>query len=425
MKKLVPILSVIIVLCLGFASCAPETDKDKDGVFDEDDECLDVYGEKSFKGCPDVSKIHLYFDDSKSNAGYLRGQSLYQQVAVDFINYTSLGDTTDYSFIHDVVEPSQKNPNEMMDYITKEGGYNKSCSEIHKMVEQILLKNNKNDISILITDGILSSCNGGDSKNHIALQALVFKSIKDKNVATIVTRLESDFDGLYYIEAQKDLVGKTIKTKRPFYVFIFGNKQVIPAFREKVLSKIKNFSTKHQLSFGLDSKNEEETITKCYIVREGNNKQWKDKGQTITDIENTAKVTVSIAVNFGMLDIDLQNCDTLKKLLKCSNSKCRIVDIQPTKTVINNYKKDNTKEALQKNTHFVTLELTDLISKEEVLLTIPKPNWYEKLSTDDDSTPDDGKTYFLKYLIGGITEAYSKNTTGGTNLVAIPISFSK
>ena len=433
MKKVIPFaIAVFVAAALLFTMChigGGTKDPDEDGVLGKDDKCPDVAGSVCSAGCPDtLGKAHVYLDDSKSNQGYLTLNSEYQGLVSELID--GIGKDADFSFIHDEIKPFEGDATALKKYITGGGKYDASCSEMHTMIEKILAKNGKNDISILITDGILSSCKG-TSKNYQDLLAAVRGSLKDKGIATRIARFESNFDGTYFVESIDDRVGKPTKAKRPYYVLVFSKKCVMPLFNEQVLAKVTRFQPTHDALFGI---NEEggQAIGKCAIIAEGNKKEWRAKGNKISDIKTEGKITVPIAVDFNMLPTNYlgkNNLDTLRNLLKISNAICVIKSITLAEDEKKNYTKDITKTILDKeSTHLIVLELTGLLSSEEVHITLETPDWYEAVSTDNDATPEDGKTYYLKHFIGGISEAYLKDgkAPAKTNkLVDIPILFEK
>lgn len=114
--------------------------------------------------------------------------------------------------------------------------FNESYSDLTRMFEISLDSSTYQNIVILITDGLYDV-----GENDEPLKALARESEKtqeafriklnNEDIQTIVLKLTSDFDGMYYYASQSGSI--TIQQPRPYYIFIFGKSQILQTLREE------------------------------------------------------------------------------------------------------------------------------------------------------------------------------------------------
>ncbi|RZJ90608.1 MAG: hypothetical protein EOO20_07660, partial [Chryseobacterium sp.] len=250
------LLSVVLM-----HSCRSEPDTDRDGISDDKDKCVEKKGPKP-DGCPlppKIGKINLYLETSASMGGYFAGASEFKTIISDLaVKLDKEISPVSIHFIADTIRDYHATATRFSSDIATTKVAMARSSELHHIFDKIAKSTHNSDISILVSDCILSFPNAavkanpeinkqsasGTLKNNIYS---TFVDLKKRGQSASLYAFSSKFFGRYYTYQNVNL--KLKGQLRPFYIWIIGKKTVLPVFDAK-LSLIPNFHPEQTLHFG-------------------------------------------------------------------------------------------------------------------------------------------------------------------------------
>lgn len=216
MMRNIHLTSIYIIVCLITFSCEAERPPKRTTQKKETS--------KQIAKPTDINTINFYFENSKSMKGYLNGDN-FQQTVRRILN-NSQSDSLN-SFFVNTKEYFQSN---IKDRIAKKDIKSDGTrNSDHQFIFTNAIKNAvENDLSIVITDGIYSMKDGNIAIVEVDIEAAFTKALKANEIETVVLKMSSNFNGTYYFETCKP-GHKAIKINqiRPYYIFLFGSKEVI------------------------------------------------------------------------------------------------------------------------------------------------------------------------------------------------------
>ena len=362
-----------------------------------------------------IQDINVYLENSGSMDGYVKGNTGFEQSIYAYLTELQIGklvDTLNLNYINSQVIPLGHDVETFIHNIEpvdfrKHGG-NLGTSDIAIVLDSILKRHHEHDISIFISDCIISPGSKPQNLNSYLLEqrTKIKKSFVQSlerskgNLSVVICQLTSSFDGKFYNKVDYP---KYYKGNRPFYIWIIGSTSHIKQMLDKaaleslkgngadldnvctLVSSSKGFDYRVLLtprlgSFDLDRTAPKTTI--CDIRKESKGQQ---KGMFM----------FSVGVNLNQLPLD----------------KSYLTDIA-------NYEISNKDYTLsvkeQKTGHYPYIfNLSSKIaSRGKISITLKNrfPQWVEE-RTDllgDNLVKDNAtdKTYGLKYLIEGVYEAF-------------------
>jgi len=352
--------------------------------------------------------INVYVENSGSMDGYVKGITEFEQAVYNYLTDIKISGIADSLNLFYINSKIIKWDSDIQDFIEKlepntfriRGG-NRQISDISNVIKSVLSETYKNNISILITDGIFSPGKGKDAGQYLVNQQIGIKNnmaeyLKNNSgAAVIIYQLSSQFNGKYFNKTDAPI---QINEQRPFYIWIIGDAKQISELRSKTPEKkfkgsgvqnlfsitAGNKSVNYAVklgsgSFVLDKKNPKTTIT-----------EWgkNSKGHT----QNTATFSVNADLSGFLLDDDY------------------LRDEQNYELSDKDFSLSITKAGSNSSGYTHTLNLSSPIVKKEMLSIKLKsriPQWVEKVNDDNGSFAVSGKTYGIKYQIQGVYEAFT------------------
>ena len=380
------------------------------------------------------AKYNVFIENSGSMNGYVSIGSDFKNAVLGLITdlkSKNITDSVSIFYINKEICPKQINalPQEI-EYFFKNlnptSFSNSGCGTNTSFLPEIIkkaVKTNPNDINILVSDFIFSDSSGSSpqylesAKNTVELY--LADELKQRDFSTVVLKLNSQFDGFYYIESKRplkvDLKNKNIR--RPYYVMIFGKQQKLQLFLSKInFSDYKGFENSYYLLTPGNSK------PTAKVIRSGKIGDFGIEQPATKLVINNAKsggrntdqnvFQFSIAANLEFLKID----ETY-----LSNPSNYDLPNNYTITAIEK-NNDETNEGLKGYTHVFRIRTTDLKPIQDVSIKLKSklPNWVTESSTIDDSNTFDTlkqhQTFGFDYLIRGLSEAYADKYSGQEQL---------
>lgn len=387
---------------------------------------------------PKISKVNLFIETSASMGGYFRNAAEYKTIVSDLaVKVNQTISPLAIWFIADSVVKYSKTPVQFSSDIATTQIANRKSSELHQIISRIAEKTGKNDVSILISDCILSFPNA-DIKanpdiNKIAAPSALknniyaaFSDLRKRGMGTSVYAFKSKFYGDYY-----DF--QNVKTKlngepRPFYIWVIANTGTLSVFDER-LSDISSFAPEKSLHFGLiDS-----AVTSYSIIPQVERKgKWqKNDAKSLKKVEVSASdpAQFCLAVNLNQLPAYAREVAYLEKNLQvsCQNCKTSFVVKEKAQADHSKLKTITQKQELDAATHVILVSVSDMnLNKSDIQLKLPLKydTWYLNWSCPDDKTAAGrlNKTFAFEYLIAGVKEAYD---TKNKNYIDFHITLNK
>lgn len=431
----------ILISALLYSCTTTEKDTDNDGIPDKRDSCKTTAAMGTKDGCPiiqQIGKTQLYVETSVSMGGYFKNDAEYKTIISDLaVKVDKEISPLSIYLVADSPVLYPKSPMQFSSDIATTSIANQKSSELSQIISKIASKTKGNDVSIFVSDCILSFPNSVIKKNWEinkteAPNALknnifsTFSDLKKNGLATSVYAFKSKFYGNYY--DYHNVKTKLNGESRPFYVWVIANKEILGQFDEKLLA-VSSFQPEKALHFGLiDS-----AVTNFAIIPQVEKAgSWqKDGVNSLKDVElkKDEKLKICLAVNLSSLPAYAREIAYLKDHLQVTSKGCKATFEAKKKEDLNRTKLKSKNQIVDVNsaTHGIILEISQMeLDKGEVRLTLPLKydTWYKDWSCMDDRNIvlATNKTFAFEYLIQGVIEAYD---TKNKNYVDLLITLNK
>jgi hypothetical protein len=386
--------------------------------------------------------VNVYIENSGSMDGYVKGVTEFENAVYNYLSnimISGVSDSLNLFYINSIII---KYGSDIEDFIQKlepttfkQRGGNRGTSDIANVLGTVLNETGKNQISILVTDGIFSPGRGEDAEQYLVNQQIGIKRRfaeylgKNKNAAVIVYQLSSNFNGTYYNKVDAKI---QINKQRPYYICVIGNQDILNDFNKHIelkADKIEGFENKYTL---LSEKSKDLYFSVLQsTLNKGRFKPNRDK------LTNSNERISNEKYIHGIKDIDLQGsgggCSRKQEenlqfavAVDFSNVQAEndyltnpanytvtsknfiITQVLPIDSVKVSAG-DKNRISSSKPTHIIVLQAkTKLVNDVSFVLSKQMPQWIAESSTEDDTSQDKtaGKTFGLNYWVTGISEAY-------------------
>lgn len=385
--------------------------------------------------------IKVYVENSGSMDGYVKGATDFENAVYSYLSdlqHADLGTRTDslatknelvLNYINSEVLQQKPDVREFIEALEpadfKMKGGKRGTSDMSNILDTIISQTDDNEVSILISDCIFSPGKKYKVKDNadeyiVAQQIgiknhIVEKLAKSPNFSIVVMRLISQFNGMYYNKFDDR---QPINNDRPFFMWLMGDRSHLNTILNKVgINQIKG---KGVQNIFMISKPLTSIPYNISLPQLGNGKYEiaKSEAHTIYRAKTEGKGSdsrfqVGISVDFSKVllpDEYLMNPDNYT----VSNKAYGIE--------ISKYSGPNRR----RYTHTIKLKLLQsVLSKGCVKITLLNtlPQWIDEYTDesglDINTTGAMGKTYGLKFLLGGVYDAYSSDGQYGSIIINI------
>lgn len=425
-------LTLFILVATSFVACiTPKSkDTDNDGVTNKADKCPEegTAGKVDADGCPlperQLQSVRLYMDNSLSNLGYMKGPTGFKDVVSDLVSeldhYADAKGGFKMNFVADAaIQPYFKSGKDFISDLNNGNIPAGKCSELHHMLDMMMGKSGADDVSLLVTDNILSFCD--DPKKNLNNLSELRTSVKDvfreqmkkKGYAASLYAFTSNFSGTYYAASAGDK-NIAFTGTRPYYIWVIGAPELLSKV-ESYLTKTARFRPVKELHFGESATPVSGGKVLFYTGKTGEWKTTSNGDLVLTDIECGSKkgpIEFVAAFNLATLPDYAKSSAYIREHLTSSYANLEVIAIADKTTFSLKGDKKKERDIVEESTHFITFRLNDLVKDEEnVNLQLKKESdlWYESWSSLNDTNPADGKTFALKDLVDGVKEAYAES----------------
>ncbi|NII26666.1 hypothetical protein HB364_16375 [Pseudoflavitalea sp. X16] len=385
---------------------------------------------------------NILIENSGSMNGYVAMESDFKTSVLSLITDLKSKDITDVVniyYINNQLCPQQVNsqPSDIQYFFRnlnpasfKASGCGTSSSFIPEIIQKAI-STHTDDVNILISDFIFSDSQGASPKYLDAaqntLELYLSHELKQRDFSTIILKLNSQFNGVYYVESQRPLtVNLSDKgIRRPYYIMVFGKQQALGDFLSKIhFADYKGFENSYYLL------TPEGARPKAKVIRNNKIGDFEIEQPSSKLVINNAQAggrnadpdvfQFSVAADLGMVKMDKSFLDDRANY-----------EVPENYTIVSIARNtDETNESLKGYTHVFTVKTSDLKQKQDVAIKLKSklPAWVGASSTINDTNPLDsiqqGQTFGFSYLVSGISEAYS-NRYNGQEQFSIMIKVSK
>ena len=440
----ITILTCFIIAC--------RVDQDEDGIVNKMDKCPDTpIGTRVDKnGCPielKINQIHFYIESSGSMNGYFKGRtnfinnitSILASIGSKDKELTILNTAKNINtyFISEDIEKYTGGISNYKNKIATQNIINNTSSPLDKIFNTIT-NTDSNDVVFLVSDCILSGTDNeirtSNNRNFNIDKAEsylksniqeVFIKLKNKRYAATLLGFTSNFNGIYFDYQNSRTNLENINVKRPYYIWIIGNKDLVSKSKVDLLS-ILDTPPELDIDFGIIDKPIDE-----YHLLHAKHKtgDWEYEKNDITDIniEKNNPINFAIAIDLTKLPAYARETAYLKKYLAIESHSAKIA----LNEIIQNEEIDYSDlsdhfEIIKKPTILI-FSLSEIKKDEIINLKLPLiyPNDYKDWSTMNDIGLENqqGKTFAFVHLVDGVRKAYENKNLN--NYINISINLKK
>ena len=354
--------------------------------------------------------LNVYVENSGSMDAYVSGGSDLRNVVHTYVSNVGMSAVqcreTNMYFINSKIIPQGSDINKFVNNITPQkfrtAGGKRGASDMADIFQRIVPSTN-DTISILVSDCIVSP-GSADASEYLGqqkgnIETTFFNYAKQPNMSVLVYRFEGNFNGNYYDKTNK---ASKYTGKRPFYLWVIGSDKYLQEFRHfesRLNAKIQNkcIFTHHQ-----DAINYAIILNKRYKPSKKDPKHSIEKAKLAVMPTSNGKKVLTIPINVDY-----------SKLLV---NEAYLMDVKNYQTDNDNYKVISVKKSNSSDyTHTVTVQAT---SNAATTVTISLLNrlagWVYHFNEEDGTaiagTENEDKTYALKYVMGGVHDAFTRET---------------
>jgi hypothetical protein len=373
---------------------------------------------------PSFDKLILFIENSASMYGYVNGATTFTDVVTGLAQDNKLVDNNTELSINlisgqgDRVRIYEKggDPRNLTQILTINGlrAPTSTHSDLNEMFNIALDSVKANQVIMLVSDCIYDIGGNNDplvelqTKGH-ALNNHFYRKLRDQNISTIVMKFSSHFRGAYYPACTPNGDIKQLDQERPFYVWIFGDSEIIEeVYSESRMSDLNGFK-----SYALFKKMNQHNFQYSGIGL--NTVGYRINRHNKTNFEVYGNSHNANLDKFLTLAVDYSNLkgfgDYVFNKEHYVVSEGFAIDEIISINDINEFEWERWRKTIDFNaTHLIRIKTPNPPPTAEinVALQLILPNWFEETTTNNDAknTVDTNTTFGFTTLTNGITEAY-------------------
>ncbi|MEY4936986.1 MAG: hypothetical protein RIS64_3345 [Bacteroidota bacterium] len=385
---------------------------------------------------------NAYIENSMSMDGYVNGSTEFKNAIYGFLSdillkTNGLTDSLNLFYVNSEMFPFKEDVRDFIENLNpasfKARGGKRSSSDIGLVLEKIVQQTNPNKVSLMVSDCVFSPGKGKNAKDYLVSQGIGVKRafadalMQHPNLATVVIQLKSSFSGSYYDYENRPVA---LNAKRPYYIWLIGNDLNIKKLFETIdVKQIKSggiaaiyamypsgnaatpafkiLRTDKMGNFDLDRNNPQNAVIDAKVA---------DR------TENAGQFQLAVGIDLsktGLSDDFLTESKNYR--INADNYTIAIQKIpeqekrnDPALTTFSHKLLLNTKSL---KTQAITIELLPAL-----------PTWVTASNSEDDrqqSGDELNKTFGIKYLVEGISDAYASQSKGQNAFFSIKLNIKK
>ena len=384
----------------------------------------------SVKPNPHTTKVHVFVENSGSMNGFINHTSDFQvalskQIAL-LVNYYGIENIRLY-YINQEIYPQRYEGSEdgLIEFAknmltpTKFRNTGKvGSTKLNHILKMALDSVSCNAISIVVSDCIYSVQGSGTSHALLGtaqsqtMSKFMNKAKTIKTLSTTLIQLESDFNGGYWdYKHPSGPAPIVLNCKRPYYLCVIGTHENVLNYEQRIdVKSMAGFCNQ----FTISNKDVSKTPS-SFLSHEGKIGEFRIESNNAAEKRSIIKVNrrngilgVGVALNLSEYTISEKD--------KCDPDNYEIegnYKISNIEKIDDRGFKPSDCEIIENNgmTHIIYLESTGFPDNFTIKIKRRTPTWVEQCSSSDDSAiatdaEEQKRTFGLKYLVDGITDAY-------------------
>jgi hypothetical protein len=374
-----------------------------------------------------VTRINFFMETSASMAGYLAGGTEFKNTILNLLSQLSANQWNaplNNYFIADTLMAFNGSTQNFINAVAVTAAAKGKSSQMDKLFQMIANKNGPNEISLFVSDCILSYSDKEIRKNPEinrenaagALKSNIFSTfvnLRNKNICASVYGFTSSFKGKYF-NYQNKPIPLNGNEPRPYYLWAIGNKDLLPLFNAQLKQLPAFVPTGITMDFGLYSSPVQQYEVLYTYAKSGAWSTIHNKLEDVT-VSRKSKPVFSVAVNLDPLPLYAKDTNYLLKYLlkEQQDISFNLLRAAAVSRIDKSKLKKNEKDILNHNTHILVIEITDIYKPGNISLRLPLryDTAYRRMSTMDDRNKSGlaGKTFAFEHLIDGVKEAYQSS----------------
>lgn len=372
---------------------------------------------------PKIECVKIYVDNSASMGGYLDSDHVteFKEILSDYVYKIEkkVGPVQVY-FVNDSLA-GPVGAQGFSEQMAKNNIADKDGYQLHDMIKHIINNRSGNEITIFVSDCILSYSNA-DVKRNPEINRInastdlkgkiyaLFYDLKKSGISTSIYAFKSKFFGTYY-DYQNNKT-KINGEERPFYVVVLGKKDIVKSFEDNLDNNL-SYKAVQVSRYGVSN----DIISKYEYIPQLTKRGFllSNDGSDVK-VENNMPFQVVIGIDIKKLADEVKDIRYLYdnlcvKVDGCSLSKSPEIRLT-TEDEKKRIKGKNEYKKYESSTHIMVFDVNSVNTKEaRINISLPDYKWYESWSCDYDKEYElmKGKTFAFKYFVDGISEAYGEN----------------
>lgn len=354
--------------------------------------------------------VNVYIENSGSMDGFVKGVTDFEAAVYNYLSDIKISDITDslnlYYINSEVISYAKCADEDVIeDFIKKlephefkRRGGDRGKSDIADVIKSILKETNKNNISIMITDGIFSPGKDSSGKpvnadeylknQEIGIKTAIASQLKKQpKFAVIVYQLTSKFDGTFYNKIDSII---PCKEDLPFYIWIFGQSLDLAQLRSMVPEdRFVGSGIQRMVSFTSSQETDYEVIKSSNMSKKGG--RHEVVGLTAN---KKGEIRFSVNVDLKSFLLDEDYLDNINNYEISDNDYTINVRAKQEQSKYSHVLSFTTNKNKRKNGQLM------------VKLKMSEPNWCD-INDNEGETYVKGKTYGIEYQIKGLYSAFS------------------
>lgn len=349
-------------------------------------------------------RAKVFIENSGSMDGYMCGGSEFKDAVYSYLTAVNNNvDTLELNYVNSEFIPLSFPLSDLVEHLNpasfKQAGGNRANSDFKQILRRVIGQAQKGTVVVFVSDCILDLPEGVAANYLNIVKTDINNIVSQKrrqleDLAICIYQLESRFTGTYWCPngTPWQLDGE----KRPYYLWVIGSQRDLATLRQKVKDEDIQHGVKNYCAFvpsvafhnKVLSGGEPADLTK---ISEENGQGTFD---VLTNLSSTLQADKYIE--------DPSN-------YKSSTGFIRVTKVIPIK---------NKGEF----THQLTLEarLSTPFSDRVTLKKPDLPSWVEASNSDNAAQCERGKTFSIKYTIGGVADAFA--STGYAGMITLSIN---
>ena len=373
--------------------------------------------------------VNVFLENSESINGYVNGASDFKNSIYNMlVNVKMIGQckSLNLNYINTKIPFTKENAlnKDIQAFIKnlspatfKIKGGGQTTSDLAAVIDVAISKVNSNNLSVLISDFVFSPGSGEIANNYLENQSTSIRSsvsdkLKHENIAIAILHMTSSFDGSYFTLYDREL---EFKGNRPYYIWLIGRENQVKSLLENQVIKDSDKSFMNKVVFKSTKSLEDISykVTRHNLI--GDYISGANKGELKNVKSVNGKFSFSIAVNFAA---NLRGGDYF---------------VDPTNYLLSeNYslttrlltEKEKASPALFGYTHLLTLKTETFDGQSfDISVRDKLPAWVQTTTSLNDTNilndkAEHRKTFGLKYLINGVSDAFKPNPIQRENIIS-------